>query len=91
VIVSSGTENRRGPKAAHLARYLAHWDVDVTLARAPGRNVEQELTDAYRKVDGDLFLMGAYSRSRFRELVFGGTTEYMLFRTDVPVFTLHRG
>jgi nucleotide-binding universal stress UspA family protein len=91
VIVSSGPENRLGPKAGHVARYLAHWDVDVTLARAPGRNVEQELFDAYRKADGDLFLMGAYSRSRFRELVFGGVTEHMLFRTDVPVFALHRG
>jgi nucleotide-binding universal stress UspA family protein len=35
--------------------------------------------------------MGAYSRSRFRELVFGGVTEHMLFKTDLPVFTVHRG
>jgi nucleotide-binding universal stress UspA family protein len=91
VVVSSGPENRLGPKAAHLAKYLAHWDVDAALVRAAGRNVEQELVDAYRKADGDLFLMGAYSRSRFRELVFGGVTEHMLFKTDVPVFTVHRG
>ena len=91
VVVSSGPENRLGPKAAHLARYLTHWDIDVVHVRTRGHNVEQELIDAYRKADGDLFLMGAYSRSRVRELVFGGVTEFMLFRTDAPVFTLHRG
>lgn len=91
VVVSCGPENRLGPKGAHLARYLAHWDIDVAHVRTRGRNAEQELIDAYRRADGDLFLMGAYSRSRVRELVFGGVTEFMLFKTDAPVFTLHRG
>jgi len=33
--------------------------------------------------------MGAYSRNRMSQLVFGGVTEYMLKRTSIPVLMLH--
>lgn len=35
-------------------------------------------------------LMGAYSRSRWRERVFGGFTNYVLNKTSVPAIMLHR-
>jgi nucleotide-binding universal stress UspA family protein len=90
VIVSAGREKRLGPKVAHLARYLAHWDVPVERERTRGENVEREIEQACRALSSDLLVMGAYSRSRFSQLVFGGVTEHMLFRTDLPVLMLHR-
>jgi nucleotide-binding universal stress UspA family protein len=33
--------------------------------------------------------MGAYSRSRLREIVFGGVTHHMLFAANLPVFMLN--
>jgi nucleotide-binding universal stress UspA family protein len=90
VVVTAGRENRLGPKAAHLARYLAHWEVKAERARTPGKIVERELERAYRDLDCDLIVMGAYSRNRFRQLLFGGVTEHMLFKTDLPVLMLHR-
>jgi nucleotide-binding universal stress UspA family protein len=33
--------------------------------------------------------MGAYSRSRMRQLVLGGFTQHMLFDTSRPVFVVH--
>jgi len=33
--------------------------------------------------------MGAYSRNRVREILFGGVTRHMLFKTSRPVFALH--
>jgi nucleotide-binding universal stress UspA family protein len=74
----------------HLARYLAHWDVDVERERTPGRYVEQEIEQACHDLDSDLLVMGAYSRSRWRQLVFGGVTEHMLFEADLPMLLLHR-
>jgi len=35
-------------------------------------------------------VMGAYSRHRLRQLIFGGVTEHMLFNTDIPALMLHR-
>jgi len=90
VVVTSGSENRAGPKARYLAQYLAHWDVEVEHVRTRGRNIENEIESTYRNVDANLLVMGAYSRHWFRERVFGGVTEHMLFKTEIPTFMLHR-
>jgi nucleotide-binding universal stress UspA family protein len=90
IVVSAGRSQRLGPKVAHLARYLAHWDVAVERVRTPGGRVEQELERTCRELRADLMVMGAYSRSRMRQLVLGGVTEHMLFKSDLPVLMLHR-
>jgi nucleotide-binding universal stress UspA family protein len=90
VVASCGPENRTGPKSSHLTQYLANWDVKVERVRTKGRNVEQDIERLYRETDSDLLVMGAYSRHRLRQLIFGGVTEHMLFQTDIPVLTLHR-
>ncbi len=90
LVVSAGTESRLGPKVSHLERYLARWGIKIERQRTSGRHVEQELERAYREFDADLLVMGAYSRSRWSQLVLGGVTEHMLFRTDLRVLTLHR-
>ena len=89
-MVSCGPENRAGPKATYLQQYLANWDVKAERMRTKGRNAEKELEQAYRNAAGDLLVMGAYSRPRLRELIFGGVTEHMLFHTELPVLMLHR-
>jgi nucleotide-binding universal stress UspA family protein len=90
LVVSSGPENRTGPKSSHLAQYLANWDVKVERARTKGRDVEKEIERVYRDTDSDLLVMGAYSRPRLRQLIFGGVTEHMLFHTDLTTLMLHR-
>ena len=90
VVVTSGSEYRPGPKAAYLAQYLANWDVRVERVRTKGRDIEHEIEGVYRDVEADLLVMGAYSRHWFRERVFGGVTEYMAFKAELPVLMLHR-
>jgi nucleotide-binding universal stress UspA family protein len=90
VVVSSGPENRTGPKSSHLAQYLANWDVRIDHLATRGRSVEKEIEGAYRETESDLLVMGAYSRHRLRQLIFGGVTEHMLFRADIPALMLHR-
>jgi nucleotide-binding universal stress UspA family protein len=89
-VVSSGKEDRLGPKVTHLARYLRHWGVKVERVRTRGGNAPLEIERAVRDLGSDLLVMGAYSRNRFRQLVFGGVTEHILFKTDLPVLMLHR-
>jgi nucleotide-binding universal stress UspA family protein len=88
-IVSCGPESRPGPKSSQLKSYLRYWGVDAKAIVTPGKKEEAELIDAYRKSRSDVLLMGAYSRSRVGEIVFGGMTEYVLSRTKIPVIMQH--
>ena len=44
---------------------------------------------AARKMDAGLIVMGAYGHSKLLETLFGGTTDSMLKRADVPVLLAH--
>lgn len=89
VICSCGPENLPGPKSASLAQYLACWGIKTSKAGARGRDIPEELEAACKETNSDLIVMGAYTRSRMSELIFGGVTEHMLFRTSMPIFALH--
>lgn len=88
-IVTCGAEDRPGPKATQLAAYLKHWGVQSERVTTHGRKIEPELLEAYKECGGDVLVAGAYSRSRWREKVFGGTTEFLLRKARVPVFAVH--
>ena len=53
------------------------------------RSADEQLLETYRETDSDLMVMGAYSRSRFRQFLFGGVTDYRLRRAEIPVLMLH--
>lgn len=88
-ICSCGPENQPGPKSTNLAQYLTYWGVKCTRISTKAWDIPKEIEEAYKKTESDLIVMGAYSRSRMREIVFGGVTQYMLFETTRPVFALH--
>jgi len=88
-IVACGPEGRPGPKASQFKSYLKYWGVDAKVVVTRGRDEQSELMSVYRDSKSDLLLMGAYSRSRFREVVFGGMTEFMLSRARIPVIMQH--
>lgn len=88
-IISCGPENRSGPKASHLKSYLRQYGVKPTVIKTRGRKEADELLAAYHESNSDLLLMGAYSRSRFREVVFGGMTQHMLWTAKIPVIMQH--
>lgn len=52
-------------------------------------SVTETLLNAARVKSADLLVMGAYSHSRMRELVFGGVTRDILKSCDLPVLMLH--
>lgn len=84
-IASCGREDKAGPKSRQLADYLMHWGIRCHRVNTPGKAVEGELMAAYREAKSDLLIGGAYSRSRWRERVFGGTTEYLVRKAKIPV------
>ncbi len=88
-IITCGSETRLGPKSKHLQAYLKNYGINAKILISRGRKEENELLSAYKTSKSDLLLMGAYSRARFREMVFGGMTEYMLSKAKIPVIMQH--
>ena len=82
--------NHSGPGTEEVVNYLAWCGV-----KAEGRELERTGSDsesllaATGRADADMLVMGAYTRSRLRRLVFGGVTRDVLTRSAVPVLMAH--
>ncbi|MBC2886649.1 universal stress protein [Ochrobactrum sp. CM-21-5] len=61
-------------------------EVDIVPLASHGRHAQDALREHIIAEHADLLVMGAYSHSRLRELVFGGVTRAML--SDLPILTL---
>lgn len=88
-IAVAGEEKSLGPKSSQLARYLEYWGIDAKILRTRCGSPDKKLLQAYRESGSDLLVMGAYSRSRLRQRIFGGVTDFMLRSADIPVLMLH--
>lgn len=88
-IVSCGSETRVGPKSRQLAAYLKYWGIKSAHVATKGRDEPKEILSAFNSTKSDLLLMGAYSRNRMSQLVFGGVTEFMLNNASIPIVMLH--
>lgn len=54
-----------------------------------GRPVADMLSSAAQELEVGLMIMGAYSRSRISELLFGGCTQSFLLSADCPILLAH--
>jgi nucleotide-binding universal stress UspA family protein len=88
-IITCGAEREVGPKSTQLATYLRFWGVKAERIRARGSDDARAIIKAHKETRSDLLIMGAYSRSRLRQRVFGGVTEFMLYQANIPVLMLH--
>jgi len=61
---------------------------EAHLNKAAGAFGETLLAAAHQ-VGADMLVMGAYTHNRWREMVLGGVTQYMLSRADLPVLMRH--
>jgi nucleotide-binding universal stress UspA family protein len=91
VVVLSVSEE--GPKAdpAPLIEYLGWHGVSVpeTLATGPGTSTGHQLLEQAARIGAGMVVMGAYTRSRIRQLVFGGVTSHVLANAKLPVLMKH--
>ena len=88
---SSADEDAEMHPAEYLTRQLAAHGFKAEAREVePGkRSAADALIAAAHEAGADLLVMGAYSHSRFRELVFGGFTRQILHACDLPVLMLH--
>jgi nucleotide-binding universal stress UspA family protein len=72
---------------AALARHGVRCEA-TQLAR-PRENAGKALIDCVKDSDADLLVMGCYGHTRFREMVFGGASRYVLAHMPIPVLMSH--
>lgn len=91
VVLSAGKTPVGTPSVKQLRRYLAWHQIDsegLTLEKI-GDPTGQLLLDKSHELDAGLVIMGAYTHSRWREMILGGVTRFMLEKGDIPVLMSH--
>ena len=94
-VIYYGEERGEETAADALVSYLRFHDVEaavrgITKDETVGRKRTGEaLLDQARALGADILVMGAYTHSRLRQIIFGGTTRYVMENTDIPVLLAH--
>jgi nucleotide-binding universal stress UspA family protein len=80
-----------GPTGQQLCRYLQLNEVPAKpLTVGLDGRLTGEVILAHAKALGcDLLIKGAYTQSRLRQMIFGGTTRYILSNAELPVLMAH--
>src|SRR6516165_1675021 len=80
-----------GPSGEDLARSLAaHGIAASTITLPAGKaNAGETILRKAGELGCDLIVKGAYTQSRLRQMIFGGTTRHILTNTDLPVLMAH--
>jgi nucleotide-binding universal stress UspA family protein len=80
-----------GPTGEQMARNLAVNGVRAeSIIVAPGQRRAGEVILGQAEALGcDLVIKGAYTQSRLRQMIFGGTTQHILTHATVPVLLAH--
>jgi nucleotide-binding universal stress UspA family protein len=80
-----------GPTGEQIARYLRRNDVPteaITVAAGQRRPGEVLLAQA-ETLGCDLMIKGAFTQSRLRQMIFGGTTQHVITKAALPVLLAH--
>ena len=80
-----------GPTGQQLCRYMQLNEVPAKpLTVGLDGRLTGEVILAHAKALGcDLLIKGAYTQSRLRQMIFGGTTRYILSNAELPVLMAH--
>lgn len=92
VTIFSGTSHPdKKPTAEDLVEYLGWHEIEarVHVFEAHDPSVGEALLAEAHKAGVDMLVVGGYSRSRLRELMFGGVTGHLLAEADIPVLMVH--
>lgn len=90
IVILAGETAHPANSAEALSRYLALCNINATVEKIKARTRPgQVILDAASSASADTLVMGAYSHSRERELVFGGATQYIVDHANLSVVFAH--
>ena len=91
VLTVEGGPLHEGPPGEELARNLRYNGVAAEASNVKGdrRTIGETLLKTSASLGVDLLVKGAYTQSRLRQMIFGGTTSHILAESNLPVFMAH--
>jgi nucleotide-binding universal stress UspA family protein len=91
VLTVEGGPLHEGPPGEELARNLRYNGVaaEATNVKGDRRTIGETLLKTSASLGVDLLVKGAYTQSRLRQMIFGGTTSHILAESNLPVFMAH--
>jgi nucleotide-binding universal stress UspA family protein len=80
-----------GPSGRDLATHLCRNGIAAEAASVAqgGRTVGEAILEHARELGADLLIKGAFTRSRLRQVIFGGATEHVMRHAALPVLLAH--
>jgi nucleotide-binding universal stress UspA family protein len=82
--------HHRYEKGRDIAGYLRRHDVEVEqVSDVADSNIGATILSYAEDLKADMIVMGAYGRSRWREILTGGVTHHVLSHMKIPVLTSH--
>lgn len=89
-ILSSGMDSGSGTSAEDLVAYLALHGISAKIEKIKAaKSIGAELLRGSSDVGADMLIMGAYGDSHERETVFGGNTQTIVDKAEMPVLLNH--
>ncbi|HEX2726225.1 MAG TPA: universal stress protein [Beijerinckiaceae bacterium] len=80
-----------GPSGEQMSRSLRLNDVaaEAVTVSAGKRSIGEAFLKSAESAGADLLIKGAYTQSRLRQMIFGGTTSHILAEATMPVLMAH--
>jgi len=86
-----GGQEVPGPSADRIIQQLRYNDIAAEAIRIElgNRDTGEAVLDAARADGCDLLIKGAFTRTRLRQMIFGGATSHIMDHADLPVLMAH--
>jgi nucleotide-binding universal stress UspA family protein len=80
-----------GPSGRDMAQHLGRHGIaaEAVKVAAGTRSVGETIIRESEQAAADLIVKGAYTRSRLRQVIFGGATEHVIRHSHIPVLLAH--
>ena len=88
-ILTGGKVQSHGPEVDELVAYYAQRGITADVVRFDGKDPATGLLEASKDIDASLLIIGAYSHSHETEMLFGGNTERIVDKTEMPILMAH--
>lgn len=91
VLTVAGGQAVPGPSVEQVLAYLRRNGVTATpmSVAVENRNTGEAVLAAAKAQGCDLLIKGAFTQSRFRQMIFGGATSHILGAAELPVLMAH--
>lgn len=88
-ILAGGKGEPHGASAEELVDYYRLRGIEAGIHRFDNQNPGEALLAKTVEVGADLLVMGAYGHSHEREMLFGGNTQAVVDKAEIPVVMVH--